>query len=132
MKFAFVLLFGLMFGLVTGTEEYSGDKEYYSSTYDNVDVDAILSSERLLKQYLECILDNGPCTADARNLKYVLPEAVATRCEKCTLAQKQMARKISFHLKEYKPDTWLVFVKKFDPNGIHITAFEDFLKQQEE
>lgn len=49
-------------GLVSGTENYL-------DMYDNVDVDAILKSDRLLNQYMDCILEKGSCTADARSLK---------------------------------------------------------------
>lgn len=63
MRFTFVLLCSLVFsGLVSGIE-------YYSDTYDNVDVDAIINSDRLLNQYVNCILDKGPCTADGRSFK---------------------------------------------------------------
>lgn len=63
MRFTIVLLFSLLFsGLVSGTE-------YYSDTYDNLDVDAIINTDRLLNQYMNCILDKGPCTADGRSLK---------------------------------------------------------------
>jgi len=62
MRFTF-LLFSFMFsGLVSGTE-------YYSDSYNNIDVDAIINSDRLLNQYMNCILDKGPCTADGRSLK---------------------------------------------------------------
>lgn len=67
MKFIFVLPLSLMLSrLVSGIE-------YYPTTYDNIDVDTILNSERLLNQYMACILDKGPCTADGRSLrrKYV-------------------------------------------------------------
>lgn len=68
MKLAFLLLSSFVFcGLVSGTENYS-------DMYDNLDVDAILSSDRLLNQYIDCILEKGSCTADARSLKrkYIL------------------------------------------------------------
>jgi len=63
MRFTFVLLCSIVFsGLVSG-------KEYYSDTYDNIDVDAIINSDRLLNQYVNCFLDKGSCTADGRSFK---------------------------------------------------------------
>lgn len=64
MKLAFLLLLSsfVFFGLVSGTENYT-------DMYDNLDIDAILNSDRLLNQYLDCILEKGSCTADARTLK---------------------------------------------------------------
>lgn len=64
MKLAFLLLLSsfVFCGFVSGTENYS-------DMYDNIDLDAILNSDRLLNQYIDCILDKGSCTADARTLK---------------------------------------------------------------
>lgn len=63
MRLTFVLLSSFVFsGLVLGMENYT-------DAYDNVDLDAILNSERLLNQYMDCVLDRGSCTADARSLK---------------------------------------------------------------
>lgn len=63
MRFTFVLSFSLVFsGLVSGTE-------YYSNMFDNIDVDAIINNNRILNQYVNCILDRGPCTADGYSLK---------------------------------------------------------------
>lgn len=45
------------------------ETDKYTTKYDNIDVDSILSSKRLLKNYLNCLLDKGPCTADGRELK---------------------------------------------------------------
>jgi hypothetical protein len=41
----------------------------YTTKYDNVDVDSILSNTRILTSYIKCMLDEGPCTPDARELK---------------------------------------------------------------
>lgn len=126
MRLSFVLLSSFIFsGLVLGTENYS-------DTYDNVDVNAILSSNRLLNPYIDCILDKGSCTADARALKRVFPEAVATICEKCNLKQRQGTRKVGNHLKEHRPDLWVAFLEKYDPNKEYIAKFEQFLEQVEE
>lgn len=63
MRFIFVSLFSLVFSeLVLGIERYS-------DTYDDIDVDSIIKSDRLLIQYVNCILDKGPCTVDGRSLK---------------------------------------------------------------
>jgi hypothetical protein len=41
----------------------------YTTKYDNVDVDSILANNRILNNYIKCMLDEGPCTPDARELK---------------------------------------------------------------
>jgi hypothetical protein len=41
----------------------------YTTKYDNVDVDSILGNNRILSNYIKCMLDEGPCTPDGRELK---------------------------------------------------------------
>jgi len=41
----------------------------YTSKFDNVNLDQILRSDRLLNNYLKCLMDKGPCTPDAAELK---------------------------------------------------------------
>lgn len=44
-------------------------EEKYTTKYDNIDLDEILNSERLLKNYFECVMDRGRCTPDGLELK---------------------------------------------------------------
>lgn len=41
----------------------------YTTRYDNIDIDGILKSERLLRSYYNCLLDKGPCTREGLELK---------------------------------------------------------------
>ncbi|KYN28721.1 PREDICTED: ejaculatory bulb-specific protein 3-like [Trachymyrmex cornetzi] len=124
MRFTFVLLCSIAFsGLVSG-------KEYYSDTY-NVDVDAIINSDRLLNQYVNCFLDKGPCTADGRSLKNILPDMILTSCEKCTEKQKYATRKIISHLKEHKPNIWTEFLEMYDPDKERMASLEQFLVEDQ-
>lgn len=41
----------------------------YTTKYDNIDIDKILSNERVLSNYIKCLMDEGPCTPDGRELK---------------------------------------------------------------
>lgn len=43
--------------------------DHYTDRYDNVDLDEILSNKRLLLPYIKCMLDQGKCTPDAKELK---------------------------------------------------------------
>jgi Insect pheromone-binding family, A10/OS-D len=69
-------------------------EETYDIKYDNVDIDEILKSERLLSNYINCLLEEGPCTEDGRELKDNLPDAIQTDCSKCTEKQKMGSDKI--------------------------------------
>lgn len=41
----------------------------YTTKYDNIDLDEILSNDRLLKNYFDCIMDRGKCTPDGQELR---------------------------------------------------------------
>lgn len=41
----------------------------YTNKYDNIDVDKILTNERVLSNYIKCLMDEGPCTPEGRELK---------------------------------------------------------------
>lgn len=45
------------------------DAVEYTSRYDGVDVDRILQNGRVLGNYIKCMLDEGSCTAEGRELK---------------------------------------------------------------
>lgn len=44
-------------------------KPTYTTKYDNLDLEEILRSDRLLKNYFNCLMDSGPCTPDGLELK---------------------------------------------------------------
>lgn len=41
----------------------------YETKYDNIDLDEIMRNDRLRKNYIRCLVSNGPCTPDAQELK---------------------------------------------------------------
>lgn len=45
------------------------EDDLYTTEYDNFDIDGVLESDRLMKSYIKCILDKGPCTKEGRTLK---------------------------------------------------------------
>lgn len=44
------------------------DKQY-TNKYDNVDVEKILTNNRVLTNYIKCMMEEGPCTPEGRELK---------------------------------------------------------------
>jgi len=58
-----------LFAAVLLGTAYAAPPSKYSSKYDHVNVDAILSNERVLTQYINCMLDKGPCTAEGREFR---------------------------------------------------------------
>lgn len=41
----------------------------YTTKYDGIDLDEVISNDRLLTGYIKCLLEEGPCTADGKELK---------------------------------------------------------------
>ncbi|XP_046399292.1 ejaculatory bulb-specific protein 3-like [Ischnura elegans] len=110
------------------TEHHPRKPGMYTSRYDHINVDNILKSERLLKNYFDCLMDRGPCTADGSELKRNIPDALRTGCSKCTEKQEDGARKVIKHLMDNKPDLWKQLEAKWDPDGEYtrrITAAEE-------
>jgi len=62
MKEYFLITLALLITLVTAAEKYP-------EKYDNVDVDMILGNNRVLSNYIRCMMDEGPCTAEGRELR---------------------------------------------------------------
>nr|AXF48705.1 chemosensory protein CSP8.1 [Lobesia botrana] len=104
-----------------------GDDKYDSS-HDNIDLSEVLGNERLLVSYTNCLLDKGPCTPEVKQLKDKLPEALETRCAKCTDKQKTAGKQLVKEVKQKHPDLWKQLVSKYDPSGKYHKSFEDFLK----
>ncbi|CAH2000711.1 unnamed protein product [Acanthoscelides obtectus] len=101
----------------------------YTTKYDNIDLDRILSNERLLKNYVNCLMDKGRCTRDATELKQILPDALATDCSKCNEKQKSGAKKVAEFLIKNKPESWKELVKKYDSDGKYRTSHAEELKR---
>lgn len=49
--------------------EVVNNKGMYSTKYDNIDINAIIKNDRLLNNYVGCLMDEKPCTPDGAELK---------------------------------------------------------------
>ncbi|XP_011635423.1 ejaculatory bulb-specific protein 3 [Pogonomyrmex barbatus] len=98
--------------------------EKYTRKYDDVDVDKILQNNRVLTNYIRCLMDEGPCTADGRELRKTLPDALSSGCSKCNDKQKAMAEKVINHLKTKRTRDWDRLMTKYDPNGEYKRRYE--------
>ncbi|XP_049787807.1 uncharacterized protein LOC126191109 [Schistocerca cancellata] len=103
-----------------------GNNEPYSSKYDNVNLDEVLASERLLNSYFECLMANTEerCTADAKYLKEVIPDALTNGCSRCKPNQREGAEKVIRFLVKNKPDMWNKLEAKYDPEGIYKKSYQ--------
>ncbi|KYN32638.1 Ejaculatory bulb-specific protein 3 [Trachymyrmex septentrionalis] len=98
--------------------------EKYTRKYDDVNVDKILQNNRVLTNYIRCLMDEGPCTAEGRELRKTLPDALSSNCSKCNDKQKVMAEKVINHLKAKRSRDWDLLVAKYDPHGEYKKRYE--------
>ncbi|XP_052563589.1 mucin-2-like isoform X2 [Culex pipiens pallens] len=100
----------------------------YSSRYDNLDIDTILSSNRLVNNYVDCLLSRKPCPPEGKDLKRILPEALRTKCGRCSSTQKENALKIITTLYYSYPDQYQALRERWDPSGEYHRRFEEYLR----
>lgn len=43
--------------------------ENYTTQFDDIDIDQILKSDRLMRNYINCLLEKGKCTPDGLTLR---------------------------------------------------------------
>ncbi|XP_017779660.1 PREDICTED: ejaculatory bulb-specific protein 3-like [Nicrophorus vespilloides] len=92
-------------------------EDKYTTKYDNVDLEEILKNKRLLKNYVNCLLEKGNCSPDGAELKKVLPDAIKSECSKCSEKQKNGSRTVLRHLIDKEPEMWKELEAKYDPTG---------------
>ncbi|CAB3242365.1 unnamed protein product [Arctia plantaginis] len=103
----------------------------YDQRYDYLDVDAIFSNKRLVRNYVDCLISAQRCTPEGKVLKRILPEALRTKCIRCTERQKKTAVKIVKRLKYGYPDEWAKLSSRWDPTGDFTRYFEEFLAKED-
>ncbi|XP_063626309.1 ejaculatory bulb-specific protein 3-like [Cydia splendana] len=102
----------------------------YDAKYDSIDVDKVLADETQFTAYINCMLDKGPCTVEhSADFRKLLPEVVATACEKCSDLQKANMRKSVKALQERKPTDFVEFRAKYDPKGEYEQKFAAFIME---
>ncbi|XP_052743902.1 uncharacterized protein LOC112049035 [Bicyclus anynana] len=105
--------------------------EEYTDRYDNINIDEILHNKRLLASYMKCVLGQGRCTPEGKEITVHLKDGMQTGCKKCTQAQKEKARKVANHLKNHEPKFWEDLKHKFDPENSNKATYEAFLASKE-
>ncbi|GJQ66517.1 hypothetical protein Trydic_g4504 [Trypoxylus dichotomus] len=100
-----------------------GEDDKYTTKYDNFDIDSLMTNDRLLQKYVQCLLDLATCTADGLELKKNMPDALQTNCSKCSKKQKNASDQLILFLIENKPQYWEPLKKKYDSTGEYTTKF---------
>uniref|UniRef100_A0A0K8TVF1 Chemosensory Protein n=1 Tax=Epiphyas postvittana TaxID=65032 RepID=A0A0K8TVF1_EPIPO len=107
---------------------YARPGDQYTDKFDNVDLDEILSNRRLLVPYLKCVLEQGKCTADGKELRSHIKEALENNCAKCTEAQRRGTRRVIGHLINKESDFWGQLCAKYDPERKYVAKYEKELR----
>ncbi|KAF0767288.1 ejaculatory bulb-specific protein 3-like [Aphis craccivora] len=102
----------------------------YTTKYDNIDVDQVLASKRLVNSYVQCLLDKKPCTPEGAELRKILPDALKTQCAKCNATQKNAALKVVDRLQKDYDAEWKQLLDKWDPKREHFQKFQQFLAEE--
>nr|ARM20141.1 chemosensory protein [Galeruca daurica] len=106
------------------------EKAKYTTKYDNVNLEEIVHSDRLLKSYVDCLLEKGKCTPDGLELKKNMPDAIATDCSKCSEKQREGSEYMMRFLIDNKPDYWNPLQEKYDPSGAYKQRYLESKKQE--
>ncbi|EAT46843.1 AAEL001995-PA [Aedes aegypti] len=117
MKFSIVVL--ALFAVAAAKPQ--DDK--YTTKYDSIDIDEILKSDRLFKNYFNCLMDTGACTPEGNELKRVLPDSLENNCSKCSEKQQTSSTKIIKFLTENKPEEWTMLKAKYDPDNKYVQKY---------
>lgn len=104
--------------------------DLYSVRYNNLDIDTILNSDRLVTNYVECLLSRKPCSPEGKELKRILPEALRTKCGRCSNPQKEAALKVLKKLYVYYPKHYNDLRAKWDQTGEYHRRFEEYLREE--
>nr|AMP19496.1 chemosensory protein 1 [Tomicus yunnanensis] len=104
------------------------EKSQYTTKYDNVDINEVVHNERLLKNYVYCLLEKGPCTPDGLELKKNMPDAIETDCSKCSEKQREGSEIMMRYLIDNKPEYWNPLQEKYDPTGSYKQRYLDAKK----
>ncbi|XP_044264422.1 ejaculatory bulb-specific protein 3-like [Tribolium madens] len=102
----------------------------YTTKYDNIDLENVVKNERLLKNYVYCLLEKGRCSPDGLELKKNMPDAIETDCSKCSEKQKEGSDFIMRYLIDNKPDYWKALEAKYDPDGTYKKRYFDSQKHE--
>ncbi|XP_053696126.1 ejaculatory bulb-specific protein 3-like [Sabethes cyaneus] len=101
----------------------AAQEEQYTSRFDTIDLDEILKSDRLFRNYFQCLMDEGRCTPEGNELKRVLPEALETNCAKCTEKQRQDGLRAIRYMTENRPEEWKALRARYDPEDKYFTLY---------
>ncbi|XP_026494664.1 allergen Tha p 1-like [Vanessa tameamea] len=100
----------------------------YTDKFDTIDINEILENRRLLIPFIKCLLDQSKCSAEGKELKSHIQEAMENNCAKCTDAQKKWTRVVISHFIKNEPEYWKELSAKYDPQSKYVKKYDAELK----
>lgn len=128
MRNVWILVASALLAFANFVKSQETARNLYSSRYDNLDIDTILGSSRLVNNYVDCLLSRKPCPPEGKDLKRILPEALRTKCSRCSATQKENALKIITTLYYNYPEQYQALRERWDPSGEYHRRFEEYLQ----
>ncbi|XP_050525834.1 ejaculatory bulb-specific protein 3-like [Daktulosphaira vitifoliae] len=93
------------------------DLKKYMKIMDTINVDELISNDRLMNTHFKCFLNEGPCVSQFKDLKKVLPELIKDNCSTCSDAQKTKMYNSIEKIRAKKPEEFDKFTKIYDPEN---------------
>nr|AIX97048.1 chemosensory protein 7 [Dastarcus helophoroides] len=106
-------------------------EDKYTTKYDNIDVDGILTNHRLFDNYVKCLLGRGKCSEDGATLKKYIPDALLTECAKCSALQKKHGEKVLRFMYKNRRDAWDSLLKVYDPESKYQSSYRKYIDELE-
>ncbi|XKL59761.1 hypothetical protein PGB90_000777 [Kerria lacca] len=91
--------------------------------FSHLNMEEILSNERLFQSYHKCFLEVGPCTPEAKEMRAVIPMLVKSACEACTDDQKKELKKHLDYARHNRQKEWDELLDKYDPKRDSLEKF---------
>lgn len=128
MKYLALVVLAIALAMVAARPQEKKDGEKYTGRFDSINIQQILGTDRLFRNYFNCLMDKGKCTAEGKELKRLLPDALKTNCEKCTDKQREGVDYVLQHMINKKKEEWKQLQAKYDPDNVYTQQYREFAK----
>lgn len=87
--------------------------ETYTTDYDNFNYKEVLENPKLLENYLNCLKNKGPCTAEGKKLKGKITMIISYKILVLLLKQDYIAHRVVGHSEKLKLIYIYIYISKF-------------------
>lgn len=121
MKYLVLLSFAVAFAIVDALPQNSK----YTTKYDHVNIEQALTNDKIFGMYFNCLMSQGKCTNEGKELKSTLPDALKTNCSKCTERQRSATdRTLRYVIANRKPE-WEQLKRVYDPDNVYVAKYRE-------